>query len=120
MEVGLGSLMGFGAASSLAKMYSILAYGGTIGGKPLLPKSMVDAFSIAITQSLPMDIKLPNLVFSRGFQVTKNVQVSGIFSTIWLHAFCVGIPQWGTAHAEIKNHPGVEPRDVEGSLLSLE
>lgn len=80
MEVGLGSLMGFSAASSLAKMYSILANGGSVGGRTLLPKSLVDTFSVAVTRSLPMED--PQLHFSKGFQVTKNVLVSIIYTYI--------------------------------------
>lgn len=80
MEVGLGSLMGFSAASSLAKMYSILANGGSVGGRTLLPKSLVDTFSIAVTRSLPVDMENPKLQFSKGFQVTKNMLVSIIYN----------------------------------------
>ena len=84
MEVGLGSLMGFGAASSLAKMYSILANGGTVGDKTLLAKSLVDSFRIAVTESLPLDITIPKMPFSRGFKVTRNVLVSVPVSRCWV------------------------------------
>lgn len=51
-NVGVGSMNGFGAAGSLAKLYDYLANGGQIADKRLLPQHIVDKFSKPITGSL--------------------------------------------------------------------
>lgn len=73
MEVGVGSMMGYGSASSLAKLYDFLANGGSIGDKTLLPKEIVDLFSVSLTDSLPSAFS-ENLFhsFSQGFTVDKD------------------------------------------------
>lgn len=72
MEIGVGSMMGFGAAGSLAKLYDYLANGGTVKDKVLLPTDIVSKFSVSLTDSLPSAISGEKLrSFSMGFMVEK-------------------------------------------------
>ncbi|XP_076439650.1 beta-lactamase domain-containing protein 2-like isoform X2 [Babylonia areolata] len=80
VEVGLGSLMGFGSASSLAKMFDLLANQGAPGSRTLLSKSVVDLFSVPITLESPSEESEDGgHLYSQGFQVTRNVLGDKVF-----------------------------------------
>jgi hypothetical protein len=88
MEVGLSSLMGYGSAKSLAKMYSILANGGELDGKRLLSEELVKTFVVPVNLGLPRDISTMKMACSRGFFVYENSMVSyGIVSFIQINLY---------------------------------
>nr|KAG5710444.1 hypothetical protein BaRGS_022262 [Batillaria attramentaria] len=72
MEVGIGSMIGFSSARSLAKLYDTLANGGKVKDKQLLPQNLIDLFSIPLTESVPPMLSGHLMLFSVGFQVSRN------------------------------------------------
>nr|KAG5690854.1 hypothetical protein BaRGS_031206 [Batillaria attramentaria] len=73
LDVGVGSMMGFGSAAPLAKLYDYLGNGGKIGSKQLLPKNIVDLFSKPLTESLPsMHPNMRQPLLSQGFWISRE------------------------------------------------
>ncbi|PVD30183.1 hypothetical protein C0Q70_09445 [Pomacea canaliculata] len=101
--VGLGSANGFGPARSLAKIYDFLANGGSIAGKTLFSKPIVERLMTPLTLTLP-SLGTFRLDFSVGLHVLNNSRGDRMFGHPGYGGQMAGaVPKYGVGIAYVTN-----------------
>ncbi|PVD30182.1 hypothetical protein C0Q70_09444 [Pomacea canaliculata] len=101
--VGLGSTNGFGPARSLAKIYDFVANGGSIAGKTLFSKPIVERLMTPLTLTLP-SLGSFRLDFSVGLHVLNNSRGAEMFGHPGYGGQMAGaVPKYGVGIAYVTN-----------------
>ena len=72
----MSSVMGTGTARGLAKLYSIIASGGSYKGKQLLSPAVIQQLCTQMTNGTEVILQLQGVQWGRGVKIMKNPNVS--------------------------------------------
>ena len=75
-EIVMSSVMGTGTARGLAKLYSIIASGGSYNGKQLLSPKVIQELCEQMTEGPEVVLNHQGVQWARGIKILKNPNVS--------------------------------------------
>merc|ERR1711894_293375 len=78
-EVPIPSAHGFGTAASVAKLYGIIANGGSYKGKRYFSQDQIDTFDKKVVEGQDCIMKAVSHIFSKGFWLVPNGDESGFY-----------------------------------------